>query len=50
MIEARLRDFAQNGDKHDEIYALLENKVRANIDDRVYLNLLIEYALIHILS
>ncbi|MDP6037659.1 MAG: tetratricopeptide repeat protein [Candidatus Latescibacteria bacterium] len=45
MIEARLRDFAQNGDKHDEIYALLENKVRANIDDRVYLNLLIEYAL-----
>ena len=45
MIEARLRDFAQNGDKHEEIYNLLAAKARANIDDPVYLNLLIEYAL-----
>jgi tetratricopeptide (TPR) repeat protein len=45
LIEARLRDFAQNGDKHGEIYALLAAKTRANVDDPMYLSLLIEYAL-----
>ena len=45
LIEARLRDFAQNGDKQEEIYELLANKARANLKDRLYLSLLIEYAL-----
>ena len=39
-VEARLRDFAQNGDQHDEIFDLLSSP-----SDQTGLSLLIEYAL-----
>ena len=39
-VEARLRDLAQNGDQHDEIFDLLSSP-----KDQAHLSLLIEYAL-----
>ena len=39
-VEARLRDFAQNGDRHAEVFDLLSSP-----KDQTHLSLLIEYAL-----
>ena len=39
-VESRLRDFAQNGDQHAEIFDLLSSP-----EDQTHLSLLIEYAL-----
>lgn len=45
MIEARLRDMAQNGEAHEKIFALLTEQIRQNPTDRNNLGMLIEYAL-----
>jgi len=45
MIEARLRDMAQNGEQHAEIFTLLAAEVANTPGNRNNLGLLIEYAL-----
>ena len=45
MIEARLREMAQNGEKNQEIFDLLAQEVQNDASNRNNLSLFIEYAL-----